>query len=413
MIRIKLFRAETIALIASLFLISSAVVGQEPLSANSPIAVTTESPYRVSILLCTPSQDEPYTIYGHAAMRVRNLTNLEDDYVYNFGIFDFGQPGFYYKFIKGETDGYSVQKEPWDYFLSRYHAEGQDVYELELDLSPDQEESISSYLEWNIKEENKYYLYNFAFDNCATRLYEILIKTLPEGWHINLPEATEEKTLRGLIDGYADYYPWYRLGTELALGAPADTLMTVRDRLFLPMEMDRILQKTTLASPTGERALVDNRIVYRTPTPAQLPRSYWWSKPVFYISLLLALSGVLCYRKQVHYWIPLWMTLYAIIGLVLSFLTFVSIHPCTDSNFNLLVFHPFLLLAWFALGRRAKSRCVARYFHSINVLAVALYLILVACAVQASSVAIILLALHSALLSIAYLTSSNQAAQYR
>ena len=105
------------------------------------------------------------------------------------------------------------------------------------------------------------------------------------------------------------------------------------------------------------------------------------------------------------------MTLYACVGVILSFLTFVSIHPCTDPNYNLLVFNPLLLLAWFALGRGGKAQRITRYFHSANALAVAVFLILVACAVQTSSLPIILLAINSAILSVAYLTYSKRQTQ--
>ena len=220
-----------------------------------------------------------------------------------------------------------------------------------------------------------------------------------------------EESLRSLIDAYADYHQWYRLGTQLALGAPADTIMTVEDRLFLPMEMDRLLQQATIVSPTGSKPLVSNRVVYETPTPAPQPVAHWWQEPVLWVSLLLVVSGVLCYLRRNRYWTLLWMTGYACAGFILSFLTFVSIHPCTDPNYNLLVFHPLLLLAWFALGRGGKTQRIARYFHSANALAVALFLILIACAVQTSSLPIILLAINSAILSVAYLTYSKRQTQ--
>lgn len=402
-----------IALVVPLLLLSGMVTAQEPLSTDSLVTATAGGHYRVSILLCTPSQGNAYTIYGHAAMRVQSLDDLEEDWVYNYGVFDFDQPGFYYKFIKGETDGYFVQKEPWDYFLSRYHANGDDLYELVLNLFDEHVEAIQSYLEWNIKDENKYYLYNFAQDNCATRLYTILTETKPDWCQIALPELPEDKSLRTLINEYADYYRWYRVGTDLALGAPADTMLTAQDRLFLPMEMDRILQGATIETPSLIFPLVKERVVYDTPTPAPLPQTHWWTHPVLWGSILVALSAVLSYLRRSRYWTLLWMTLYACAGCVLSFLTFISIHPCTDPNYSLLVFHPLLLLAWVGLGRGVWAQRIARYFHSANTLAVALYFILVACAVQISSVTIILLALNSALLSAAYLTQTNHRKQRR
>ena len=84
MVRMNAVWTKLTLLIASLCIaLSSTASAQEPLSTDSLIGATADGYRRISILLCTPSQADAYTIYGHAAMRVRSLEDLEDDYVYN------------------------------------------------------------------------------------------------------------------------------------------------------------------------------------------------------------------------------------------------------------------------------------------------------------------------------------------
>ena len=56
----------------------------------------------ISVLTCSPG-DEIYSIFGHTAIRVCNK-NTGLDAVVNYGLFDFNQDSFVYRFVKGETD---------------------------------------------------------------------------------------------------------------------------------------------------------------------------------------------------------------------------------------------------------------------------------------------------------------------
>src|SRR5438309_11141074 len=55
---------------------------------------------RLSLLTCSPGE-ELYSTFGHSAIRVTDSTTKED-IVYNYGTFDFDEPGFYTKFIRGK-----------------------------------------------------------------------------------------------------------------------------------------------------------------------------------------------------------------------------------------------------------------------------------------------------------------------
>ena len=46
----------------------------------------------ISILTCSPGQ-EVYELYGHTALRVKNISR-DEDWVFNYGVFSFNKPNF-------------------------------------------------------------------------------------------------------------------------------------------------------------------------------------------------------------------------------------------------------------------------------------------------------------------------------
>ena len=53
---------------------------------------------RISLLTCTPGE-ELYSTFGHSALRITDSVS-KTDIVYNYGTFNFDEPGFYTKFIR-------------------------------------------------------------------------------------------------------------------------------------------------------------------------------------------------------------------------------------------------------------------------------------------------------------------------
>ena len=77
-------------------------------------ALTTQADnLEVSVLTCEPGK-AIYELYGHTAIRVRDVLHGERDAVFNYGVFDFNAPGFVPRFVRGETD-YEVWAIPYRY----------------------------------------------------------------------------------------------------------------------------------------------------------------------------------------------------------------------------------------------------------------------------------------------------------
>jgi hypothetical protein len=95
---------------------------------------------RVSLLTCSPGE-ELYSIFGHSAIRIID-SNSVTDYVFNYGTFDFDDPNFYIKFVKGKLL-YFISIERTNDFIEFYKYENRSVSEQVLSLSAEEKIAIN------------------------------------------------------------------------------------------------------------------------------------------------------------------------------------------------------------------------------------------------------------------------------
>src|SRR5690606_14212050 len=175
----------------------------------------------ISLLTCTPGA-ELYSSFGHSAFRVQN-TATGEDLIFNYGTFDFNDPDFYAKFVRGKLL-YFVSLEQYNYFMFQYSYEGRGVTEQILNLDCAMKQELFSALKENIKEEKKYYHYDFLYDNCSTRLWDML-KNHTDA-NLKLGNILPEKDIRfrNLLHEYLDKGGmfWSKLGIDILLGLPVD-----------------------------------------------------------------------------------------------------------------------------------------------------------------------------------------------
>ena len=121
---------------------------------------------RFSLLTCAPGS-EIYAHFGHTAIRYENYTR-KVDLVFNYGMFNFREPHFVWRFVKGETD-YQLGITPYIYFKAEYAMRGSSVYQQVLNLTQAEKEKLLDLLETNYRPANRVYRYNYFYDNCTTR----------------------------------------------------------------------------------------------------------------------------------------------------------------------------------------------------------------------------------------------------
>ena len=175
---------------------------------------------RISLLTCTPGE-ELYSTFGHSAYRIIDSSRAFNDWqdvVYNYGTFNFDDDGFYLKFVQGKLL-YYASAENFNDFKAMYQSTNRGITEQVLNLSATQKINMQAFLNNNLKEENKYYKYDFFFDNCTTRLRDILIK-YKDATFTQTPVMPAGSRFRQAIHQYLDKNnkDWSKLGIDILLG---------------------------------------------------------------------------------------------------------------------------------------------------------------------------------------------------
>ena len=318
---------------------------------------------RISLLTCSPGE-ELYSRFGHTALRVQDFSQ-HLDIVFNYGMFNFNTPNFYGKFIAGETY-YQLGVEDMNSFVLGYVNNGRGIRETDLNLTVEEKQRLFDALIENAKEENRTYLYNFVFDNCATRPRD-MIEAAVEGGYLNYPEQQSsalysveeqnEKTYRQLIGEYVGEDTWLKFGIDLLIGTKADNPVPQRYEMFLPDELEACISGATKVDGTSLRQMSDVLLEQKAFPSLE---SGWCSPLLISISLLLfvCLLTLLLPGKLLTLDFLLFLTS-GCLGLLLFYLTFFSLHPLVKWNLNLLWLNPahllFVLLLPFKKCRRVLS----------------------------------------------------------
>ena len=188
----------------------------------------------ISVLTADPGA-EIYTSFGHSAIRIVDPT-LNMDAVYNYGMFSFNQPGFYGKFMRGKLD-YMLGAYGYQGFHQTYVAENRSIYEQVLNLTQEEKQAIFEFLLENYKPENRYYKYDFFFDNCATRVRDVIDDALGDNAQYDYSKYKEPNSFREILDPYVEHLPWVKFGFYLILGLPSDEIADPYDYMYIPEHM--------------------------------------------------------------------------------------------------------------------------------------------------------------------------------
>ncbi len=300
----------------------------------------------LSLLTCSPG-DELYSLFGHSAIRVNDpIVGL--DVVFGYGTFDFDTPNFYLKFGNGNLN-YWIDTKSYAGFIRQYNYYKQNVTEHRLNLSQNEKQRLMDALVINLQEENRYYRYDFFFDNCATRIRDIIIKNI-DG-EVVYSGSVEEMTFRDMLHQYSIYVPWISDGLDILLGLKTDDKADWKNQMFLPDYLLKHFSNAKVINNGVSKPLLDSGKVIISfdinkgasfITPAQL---FW---VLFIISLLLLYYEIKKRKKPVVFINRILLLISGGVGALIFFLWFLSRHSVTGDNFNMLWAIPFnLFLAFF------------------------------------------------------------------
>ena len=309
---------------------------------------------QISLVTCSPGQ-ELYSTFGHSALRVQDpATGL--DVAFNWGTFDFSTENFYLKFMRGHLL-YRLSISPFDWFMEDYVRQKRGVTEQVLALTTDQRSALYAAMRENARPENRDYLYDFYFDNCATRIRDLLEDALGDDMAYRFPPP-DDKTFRDYLDEYVDHLVWVDLGFDLILGINSHRHADHRASMFLP---DYLMDHLGDATVDGRPLVGSSTVLLPWPTdpPARPPL---FLRPVtlawILFVLLLLPAGIELRRGRPFPGID--ATLFTIVGLLgaLFLVMWVATaHHSTYANLNMFWAVPLLFLVVPLLrrviGRRA------------------------------------------------------------
>jgi len=166
-------------------------------------------------------------------------------------------------------------------------------------------------------------------------------------------------------------YPWMTFGIDLLIGEGADSLISHRQEMFLPVKLMNALDSAYVVDDNLEqRPIVSFRhvIIQSSETDDNGGRS--WSSPMklgivlLIHALVFGIYGIISKRRFGIFFGLIYLQA-TIIGLIIWFVALFSVHPCTFPNFNMYFFHPFYLIAFLGYVL-PKTYRLATWFHWIN-----------------------------------------------
>lgn len=301
------------------------------------------------LITCGPGL-ETYSHYGHSALRV-TIDSKGSDVVYNWGVFDFSTPNFGYRFAKGKLD-YLLDAEPSNRFIRTYMQEERWVVFQKINLSGPEKKEMLELININLRPENIKYRYDFFYDDCSTRIRDLLEKVLGSKLVYTPAPDKFKPTFRYLVGTYQEEYPWLDFGIDLLMGTPADRKATDREKMFLPLELKKSFTGA-LVNRNGKMAplLQNQQIVLDFPNPS-VKNSFILS-PFFIFTLLcigvIIFSAAVKGGKAARLFDIVLFSVFSLLAIMLLFTNFISAHHQMKYNLSLLWLSPFLPVCLYAV----------------------------------------------------------------
>ena len=341
---------------------------------SAPATAASEAGSNLTVYLLTFGWgDVVWERFGHNAIWIRDRAN-GTDLTYNWGMFDFNQPHFVWRFVTGDTRYWMA---PIDYLsMVRYYRQNnRSILSQELNLSPAQRLKLQQFVQWNALPQNKFYRYDYYRDNCSTRLRDALDHALGG----QLQTATVSRMTTGTYRWHTQRLmtgdlPLYT-GITAALGHPADEPLSMWQEMFLPVRMANDLRTVTIADSAGNKLpLVKSETAIftagRSPEPSTAP-SYlplFLGIGVLYAALMVVLVRSAEFGRRIAFFAAtalatLWSLIAGAAGAALIFAWIFTKHYFMSRNENLFHLDPLslalvILIPVSAYWSRASSRAV-------------------------------------------------------
>ena len=333
--------------------------------------------------------DPVYTWWGHSALIVEDR-RLGESRFYNYGLFSFEQDRFVLDFAMGRL-WFQVGASDTERELAYYSYLGRTIRIQTLDLLPDKRLEMAVFLENNILPQNRTYLYDHQYDNCATRVRDLIDATV-DGQLAEATAVAGRMTLREHTRRFTEHNFFMDWLLMFLMSEVIDHPITKWEEMFLPTELERNVAALRYRDETGrDRPLVSESVVYfDAPRQRLVPdrASPIWFRaliPGVILGLPALLLGILLRRRGKWKLFGLYSALVGLIvglpGSALFFMSTFTDHTITYANENLFLANPLGLAAvplglLAAFGRSSRSRRLLQLFWPLLAAVACLYLLL-------------------------------------
>lgn len=335
-------------------------------STNSTSQSVLQDNAEISVLTVGPGENLS-DHFGHSAFRIKNG---KQDIVFGYGAYPFNDPNFILNFTRGKLN-YSMDALEYKQFFYAYATYyKRSITEQVLNLNTKEKQKFYSYLLNNYSPENRDYLYDFFFDNCATKIKEVTNTALNDKVVFTNPENYKEKTYRTLIQDELDYNTWGSFGIDLALGSIIDQIAPDLDHMFLPKNIHSFFQSATV---NNKPLIKSNTVLFKAKNDNKIDWLSVFAGPFLILSLVSLFIIYITYKdyKKETRSKTLDISLFAItglIGVVLLLLWFATDHEMTAYNYNLLWAMPLNLVAIISIVKPKLSLRFSKYLFLLLIM---------------------------------------------
>ena len=333
-------------------------------------------PLKIKLVTVDPGADLT-TWWGHTGVIVEDAHTGSGRF-YNYGLFSFDQENFMLNFARGRLI-FWVGVWDADLALKFYKSMDRTIRVQTLDLPAEKKQAIADFLAWNVLPANREYLYDHYYDNCATRVRDLLDRELDGAFYKNndrparwtLREHTRRHTHRSYL---MDWLLMFLMNDSI------DKPIRQWDEMFLPTELERDIAAMMITGNDGKtRPLVlENQLYYQATDAYQVPEEPPRHWPVFLITgILLAAVSMLMYhfyqkdsrpaKNMLGSVYILTGLLFGIPGLVLFLMSLFTNHIVTFYNENLFLANPLtLLLVFSGIGLIRGKQAIHKYMPYLS-----------------------------------------------
>lgn len=340
-----LIRLLLLAVLVGLSPITQAV--DESLPGSIPTTIAPTAPrYRITLATMAPGQ-QYWERFGHNALLIEDAEGHK--VAFNFGYFDFEQPGFLRRFLFGEMRYLAVALDA-DTDLSHYVMAGRQVWLQELDVTEAEARRLVGYLSRAVGPEEREYRYHYFRANCSTRIRDALDHALDGALEDGFSHRSHGETWRRLALAHARHDAWMAFGMHLGLGLSADEKLSRWQEFYIPARLKDGVDDFRRAD--GRPLVLTTRTLggegaYTHPYPPN-----WW--PGF-LAWGLAVAGLMVWvwdraalsqRRRLSAIGAILAFAFATVGCFLMFLWVATLHVDAGWNQNLFLLNPL----WFAVA---------------------------------------------------------------